>query len=51
MRSSDGVGNLAVDSPLVNLLGVTIDTAAQNTANSKVIRRVYISTIALRNVL
>lgn len=51
VRSSDGVGNLAVDSPLVNLLGVTIDTAAQNTANSKVIRRVYISTIALRNVL
>lgn len=51
VRSSDGVGNLAVASPALNLLGVDITTSAQDAANAKIVRRVFINTVALRNVL
>jgi len=51
VRSSDSVGNLVGGSPTVNVLDAVITGASQDAAGSKILRRVFVSTVALRNAL
>jgi type IV pilus assembly protein PilW len=51
VRSSDGVGNLAVGSSTINVLDNAITGASQDASDARLLRRVFVSTVALRNVI
>lgn len=51
VRSSDSVGNLPANTTSINVLGQTVTASAQDSAGRGILRRLFVNTVAFRNVM
>lgn len=51
VRSSDSVGNLPANTTSINVLGQTVTASAQDAAGQGILRRLFVNTVAFRNVM